>query len=117
MDHHPAACATVSVKVRGPILILQLAILDPPGLIGFDPKPLAFGFLVALEVPFMPHHFAIPLESQDVGRDAVEEPAIVADHHGAATKVEEGFFEGAKGVHIKVVCRFVEKENIAACAK
>src|SRR5207244_12162307 len=36
--------------------------------------------VVALE----PDHPAVALEGQDVGRDPVQEPAVVADHGGAA---------------------------------
>ena len=34
-------------------------------------------------------HLGIALEGEDVGRDPVEEPAVVRDHHGAAGEVEQ----------------------------
>src|SRR5687767_945202 len=62
----------------------QLAVLDPVRLVGLRAKPaLAIGFVVFV-VALEPHHLAVPFECQYVGRDAVEEPAIVADHHRAA---------------------------------
>src|SRR5689334_9018967 len=46
--------------------------------------------------------------------DAVEEPAVVRDHHGAAGEVEQGFFERAQRVDVEVVRRLVEQQHVAA---
>jgi len=35
---------------------------------------------------------AVPLEGQHMRADAVQEPAIVRDDHGAAGEVEQGMF-------------------------
>ena len=39
---------------------------------------------VLLVVAFVPDDLAVTLEGEDMGSDTIEEPAIVADHHGAA---------------------------------
>jgi len=48
-------------------------------------------FLVLLEVAGEPFHVAVALEREDVRRDAVEEPAIVADDDDAAREAESAF--------------------------
>ena len=53
-------------------------------------------------------------EGQDVRGDAVEEPAVVGDHHGAAGERSEGLLERAQGVDVEVVGRLVEEQDVAA---
>src|SRR3954447_14584532 len=92
----------------------QLAILDPVRLIGCGAEaPLPVG-LVVLVVALEPHDLAVPLEREHVGRDAVEEPAIVADHHRAAGEVEQRLLERAQRVDVEVVGRLVEQQQVAA---
>jgi hypothetical protein len=47
-----------------------------------------------------------------VGGDAVEEPAVVADDHGAAGEVLQRLFQGAHGVDVQVVGRLVEQQDV-----
>ena len=61
---------------------------------------------------FEEEDIAVALESQNVGADAIEEPAVVTDDHRATGKAFETFFECAEGVDVNVVGRFVEKENV-----
>ncbi len=56
----------------------------------------------------------IAFRREDVGGDAVEEPAVVGDDHHAAGEFEQGVFEGAQGFHVEVVGGFVEQQHIAA---
>src|SRR3954470_931370 len=44
---------------------------------------------IGLEIALEPFDMAVALEGEDVGRDPIEEEAIVADDHGAAGKVLE----------------------------
>ena len=65
-----------------------------------------------LSKPFLHHGFVIgpvadvhfgdgvAFEDDEVGADAVEEPAVVADDEGDASKFAQGFFEGAECVDI-----------------
>src|SRR3569833_1898488 len=69
---------------------------------------------VFLIVAFEPDHFRIALEREDVGRDTVEEPAIVRNHHRAAREVEQRFFERAQCFHVEVVGGLVEQQHVAA---
>src|SRR5438128_7924269 len=73
--------------------------------------------LVGLVVPLAPDDLAVALESKDMGCYPVEEPAIVADDHGAATEAEQGFFQRAQGIDIEIVGRLVEEQDIAAAAE
>ena len=45
--------------------------------------------------------------------DTVQEPAVVADDHGAAGKGFQTLFQGAQGVDVDVVGRLVEQEHVA----
>src|SRR4051812_40157227 len=60
---------------------------------------------VVLEVAFEPFDMALAFEGEDVGRDAVEEPAIMADDDGAARKVLQRLFERAQRVDVEIVGR------------
>ncbi len=44
--------------------------------------------------------------------DAVQEPAVVADYQHGPGEVFQGVFQGAHGIHVQVVGRFVEQEHI-----
>jgi hypothetical protein len=67
--------------------------------------------VVALEVDDL----AVALEGQDVGRDPVEEPAVVADHDGTTGEVAQIASSRARSVFdVEVVGRFVEEQQVAA---
>ena len=73
----------------------------------------AIGFAILVMVPFKPHHLAVALEREHVRGDAIEEPAVVADHDGAAGEVEQRLFERAQRVDVEVVGRLVEQQQVA----
>src|SRR4029078_7674630 len=64
-----------------------------------------------------PDRLAVSFEGEDVGRDAVEEPAVVRDHDGAARELEQRLLERAQRVDVEVVRRLVEEEDVAARAQ
>src|SRR4051812_49074790 len=66
--------------------------------------------IVALE----PRDLALALEGEDVRRDAVQEPAVVADDDSAAREVFQSLFESAHRVHVQIVRRLVEQEDVRA---
>ena len=68
--------------------------------------------LVVLIVAFEPHDAAVAFERQHVRRDAIEEPAVVADDDGAAGVVEQRLFERAQRVDVEVVGRLVEQQQV-----
>jgi hypothetical protein len=51
-----------------------------------------------------------------VRRDAVEEPAVVGDDHGAAGKVQQRLLERPERIDVEVVRGLVEQEQVAAAA-
>src|SRR5690606_35727889 len=59
-------------------------------------------------------HVRVALERQDVGGNAVEEPAIVRDHEGVARELQQRVFQCAQGLDVEVVGRFVEQQDVAA---
>ena len=52
----------------------------------------------------------VALEGEHVGADAVEEEAVVRDHHRAAGEVDERVLEGAQGLDVEVVGRLVQEQ-------
>src|SRR4051812_1219 len=104
-------CKTAAGKAES---ARQLAVLDAVWLIGLGAEaPLAVGFVV-LVVALEPLDGAVAFEGEDVGGDAIEEPAVVADDDGAAGEVEQRLFERAQGVDVEVVGRFVEEQQVGA---
>jgi dipeptide/tripeptide permease len=45
--------------------------------------------------------------------DPVEEPAVVGNDHRAAGKREQGVLQGAEGVHVEIVGRFIQQQQVA----
>src|SRR5262249_6502894 len=95
----------------------QLLVANPVGMVGFLAEPLAALGLVNLVVALAPHGLAVALEGQDVGGDAVEEPAVVADDDGTAAEVQQRLLQGPQGVHVEVVGGLVEQQQVAAAAE
>ena len=64
---------------------LRAKALDLVGLVvgevALEPEPARYAVLV------------LTLPSQDVGGNAVEEPAVVGDHHGTAGEFQQGIFK------------------------
>src|SRR5690554_5177140 len=88
-----------------------------------EPKPLRTGvvahaallvFLVFAIVALEELHVRITLERQDVGRDAVQEPAVMADHEGVARELQQRVFKRPQGLDVEVIGRFVEQQHVAA---
>src|ERR1700761_5131212 len=58
--------------------------------------------LIGLEVALEPLHVAVALEGEDVGAQAVEEPAVVADDHGATGEFLQGLLQVLQGLDVEV---------------
>ena len=67
-------------------------------LVGLGTQPRSPVLLVLVVGSLEPHDLGIAFERQHVGRDPVEEPAVMRDHDGAAREVDEGVLEGAQRV-------------------
>ena len=70
--------------------------------------------LYASVVPLEPHHLGVPLEREDVRRDAVEEPPIVRDDHRASREIDQRFLQRTQRVDVEIVRRLVEQQQVAA---
>ena len=71
----------------------QLLVLEAFGGSVFSEAGLAVLFVLGVAA-FEEIDARVALECEDMGGDAVEEPAVVADHHGAAGKSVKAVFEG-----------------------
>src|SRR3954465_12542324 len=83
-------------------------------LVGLEAEALLALGLGGLVVAVAPDDLAVPLEGEDVGGDPVEEPPVVADHHGAAAEVEDRLLEGPEHVDVEVVGRLVQEQEVAS---
>ena len=54
-------------------------------------------------------HLAVALEGENVSADAVEEPAVVRNHHSTAGEVLQTLLKSTQSVHIDVVGRLVKQ--------
>src|SRR5207253_1675702 len=81
----------------------QAAVFDAVRPLGLGAEPAAAVGLVVLVVALEPDDAALALEGEDVGGDAVEEPAVVADDDRAAREVDERVLERAQRVDVEVV--------------
>src|SRR3990172_8774730 len=67
----------------------QMPVFDPVRLVGRCAEAFSAVSLVFRIVSVEPHHRAVSLKGQNMGGDAVQEPPVMADHHGAAREVLE----------------------------
>src|SRR5690348_3726024 len=81
----------------------ELLVLEPVRDDRIRAEPAHLVRFVILEVALEPLHMAVALEGEDVRRDAVEEPAIVADDDGAAGEILQRLFQRAERIDVKVV--------------
>ena len=79
---------------------------------GILAEPAHLVLLVILEVAFEPFDMAVAFEGQDVGGDAVEEPAVMADDDGAAGEILQRLFQRAQRVDVEIVGRLVEQQDV-----
>ena len=62
-------------------------------------------------------HGAISLKGYDVGAYPVQEPPVVRYDHYAASKVRDSIFKVAEHIHVKVICRLVQHNDVAPSFK
>ena len=90
-------------------MLRQLPVLDSMRLIRIRSQTLLALRFICLVISFAPDRFAIPFERQNVRRDPVQEPAIVADDDRAAAEVQERIFQGPQCIDIQIIRRFVQE--------
>ncbi|KMS64631.1 hypothetical protein BVRB_018280, partial [Beta vulgaris subsp. vulgaris] len=74
---------------------------------------LLVGF-VLVEVAVEEEPLRVAFAGEDVGADAVQEPAVMADDHGRAGELQQRFFQRAQRFDVQVVGRFVQHQHVAA---
>ncbi len=92
----------------------QLPVMDAVRLIGSRPQSFAPVRFVVGVVAFEPDYFAVAFKCQNMCCNSIQKPAIVTDHHRAARKIFESFFQGAHRIHIQIVGRLVQQQYIGA---
>src|SRR6516165_2334879 len=95
----------------------QLLIPNTVRLIRLRPQANSSLVLIRLVIALVPDGLAVAFERENVCRDAVEEPAVVADDDCAAAEVQEGVFERAQGFDVEIIGRLIEQEQIAPLAQ
>src|ERR1700728_2327578 len=87
----------------------QFAIRNAMGPVGVDAEAAFSVRFIFGVVAVKKAYLAFTFEGEDVGCDAVEEPAVVGDDDGTAREIFQGFFERAHGVDVDIVGRLVQK--------
>jgi hypothetical protein len=83
-------------------------VLEPRRRFGVDAELGLARFFVGREIAFEVRHLRVTLESEDMGGQAIEKPAIMRDHHHATRKAGDGLFEVLQGIDIEVIGGFVK---------
>ena len=90
----------------------QVAVLDPVGLVCRCSDTRFSIRLIFGVIPIEPHNLAVSLKGEDVGRDPVEKPPVVADDHSTAREVFEPVLQGSKRVDVEIVGGLIQKKHI-----
>src|SRR3954462_4637059 len=110
----PAGAGTPTGR-RGPLSVAgELAVGRPVRTGRLRTEPLDLVLLVVGEVALEPEPLRVAFVGEDVGSDAIEEPPVVADHHGAAGELEQPTLEAGQRLDVEVVGRLVEQQQVAA---
>ena len=56
----------------------------------------------------------IALEGEDVSRDAIQKPAVVADHDRATREVLKCLFKGTHCIYVEIVCGLVQENDVSS---
>ena len=96
----------------------ELAVGAAVRLGGVGAEPLNLVLFVGFEVSFepvpVPRSLFAAFVRKDVGRDAVEEPPIVSNHHSTAGELEQCVLEASESFNVEVVSRFVKQQEVSA---
>src|SRR5580704_6465579 len=81
------------------------------GVFPFAPLVVLDVFLV---VPLEPNDLRVAFESENVGRNPVEEPAVVRDDHGAAGEGHQRLLERTQRLDVEIVGGLIQEKDVAA---
>jgi pimeloyl-ACP methyl ester carboxylesterase len=96
------------------LVAAELAVGDAVRAGGLGAEALDLVLLVGLEVALEPEPVRAALPGQDVGRDPVQEPAVVAGDHRAAGELQQRVLQAGQGIDVEVVGRLVQQQQVAA---
>mmetsp|Transcript_38442 Transcript_38442/g.114038 ORF Transcript_38442/g.114038 Transcript_38442/m.114038 type:complete len:284 (+) Transcript_38442:546-1397(+) len=99
--------------IPDPSHVGELAELDACGRSGAQAARLAVTLVVRVAA-LKPRDLRVALVRQDVRRDAVEEPPVVAHNEHAAGKVVNRLLEASQRVNVQVVGRLVQQQQVSA---
>ena len=92
----------------------QAAVFNPMRLIGVVTQTTFPVGLVLAVITVKILDVRIALERQNVRRDAIEKPAVMAYYDSTTRKVFERFFERTHGIYVEVVCGLVEEKDVSS---
>jgi hypothetical protein len=101
------------VNLRIPLLT-QLFVSKSLRLVGTLAETLTTLGLVGFEIALTPVDVTISFEGEDVRRQAIQEPAVMADDDGATGKVGDGLLQRPQRFDVQVVGWLVEEQDVAA---
>src|SRR5688500_11539514 len=90
----------LSSAPRGALATYQLLVRHAMRRVGVGAFPPAEISVVFFEVPLEPHHFGVPFKGEDVRRDSIEKPTIVADDDRASGEAEQRLLERAQRIDV-----------------
>jgi len=90
----------------------QLLVSYAVGLVCSNTEAASTVFFVLREVPVEPDRLALSFKCKDVRRDAIQKPPVVSDYNGTPGKTQQGLLKCPECIHIKIVCRFIEQQNV-----
>src|SRR5580658_5536651 len=105
-----AACT----RLTTPLPERERPVADPVRARGLLAQAQALVGFVLLVVALEEMHSRLAFEGQDVGRDPVEEPAVVADHQHRAGELTQRVLERAQRLDVQVVRGLVEQQHVGA---
>src|SRR5690606_29071972 len=103
---------TAFAAVLKVILFYQFLIPDSVRLV--IAQAFTFVFFVFAEAALEPGHLRVTFKGKDVRTNAIQKPAVVGNDYRASRKVLQRFFKCAQRVNIKIVCRFVQQQEVTA---
>src|SRR3954449_5464804 len=90
----------------------QLLVLYPVRDDGVLTQPAHLVLFIILEIAFEPFDMALAFEGQNMRRDTVKEPAIMADDHGATGEILQSLFERAQRIDVEIVGGLVQQQYV-----
>ena len=99
---------TIFIRLR----TRQAAVFDPVRLVGVVAEAAFSVGLVLAVIAVEIFHMAVAFEGQDMRRDAIKEPAVMANDDGAAGEILKCLFQSTHCIYVEIVGRFVEEKDV-----